>query len=380
MSHPMVDGTVMGYGFYDQYCTEDMGYNFDRRTGKPVNPSCSNFTHNLATWKRDIYRRPFNEEASCLYSSLRDINSCRPLPDQRHKTGRIVDGLNVDIMVPPRECLSIDNPSPWHASLHDTVMGDFHGWKMKIPKDTYFVLGPEGDGYGEPSRYMSIPEVAPPNEYTDLSMYAREMITQWEHEPLPVSKPDPDRICPRWDHVIHKQHFLRDVKNNQFTRDDSNRGWDRKVIWQTWKKANDKNTEGQKCKIEITGQCLKYAHMTDKGWFDDRSHGGGNVLYCKSRARSWQQDCGILSHVQYQLTMPVCKIKIIGKCKAYPQLVSDALIKNKPFERGWFSDRDYGGPKNNKMCEYRSRSWKRDCGRQSEVTFNLALQVWYDMI
>ena len=59
----------------------------------------------------------------------------------------------------------------------------------------------------------------------------------------------------------------------------------------------------ENCWIEIGGTCVAHPSMSNQGWFDDHLHGGRGRT-CVSRARSWQQDCGLGARVRYSPERP----------------------------------------------------------------------------
>lgn len=113
MVHPLVDGAVMGQGIYKNQCPGRLGYGW-RADGTAEGPvEC----RNVRSWSQN----------NCLYASLRDLNSCRP------GTNNIMNGLSVDIFVPPRarEC-GDDTFDAALLRLQRTVH-TWHGWRMPAP-------------------------------------------------------------------------------------------------------------------------------------------------------------------------------------------------------------------------------------------------------
>jgi len=155
MVHPLVDGESGGNGLF--------GYN--RLTGTPETDGCNILSPKIIQY---------------LFSSLRDINSCKPT------TNNIVNGLSIDIWVPPRPCRGVSRGDRF---LRNTTTALFHGWSMPVPKNAHLLLnGQYGDNFGKREEYMTIPKAYPSNE--------DESIVQ------------PNNICANWQTVKHKQNLV----------------------------------------------------------------------------------------------------------------------------------------------------------------------------
>lgn len=177
MVHPLVDGATMGYGVYKKQCRLADGYGFDRFTG-------------VGNGTVPCKRKKYWNAKTCLYSSLRDLNSCRPTTDN------IVNGLSVDIFVPPRshEC----GDSIFMDMLQNQTTAMFHGWVIPVPMDPHKYLSNAAhfQNYGKRKDYMVIKPR--PDEMAE--------------------KLDPDTICRNWRDVLHKQHLevVRAASNSEW--------------------------------------------------------------------------------------------------------------------------------------------------------------------
>lgn len=119
MVHPLVDG--MGKGIYENYCPH---VEVDLSTGDYVDKSgvCP---ENYGGVKPGVCGQ------ACLWASIRDINSCRA---GRTGTTNVLNGLQIDIFVPPRPC---GNPPLWWPALHQQTTADYYGWQIPVPEDTH---------------------------------------------------------------------------------------------------------------------------------------------------------------------------------------------------------------------------------------------------
>ncbi len=195
MVHPLVDGAAMGYGFYKRECRLNSGFGFNEKTGHGIgNAPCNKKTENFKKWN----------SRSCLYASLRDINSCRPT------TNNVLNGLSVDIFVSPRshECgLNEFQDAIAHSTTTNSF--SFHGWVLPVPPDVYGVLkNVRFNNFGRVEDFMRIPKLRPKNEHEE--------------------KVEPDHICRNFNIIRHKQRLKRQPRGKNevpgsgffFVRDD----------------------------------------------------------------------------------------------------------------------------------------------------------------
>lgn len=168
MVHPLVDGAAMGYGMYNEMCPLSNGFGFEKDTGKGVGAVDCKGT---SSWT----------PKDCLYSSLRDLNSCRP------GTNNIVNGMSVDIFVIPRNAECGDTSMV--DVLQSRTVADFHGWKIPISAYSHSMLSSDQWwNYGAKEEYMQIRE-----------------------RKLKYSPADTMNVCSNWNSVVHKQPIYRGV-------------------------------------------------------------------------------------------------------------------------------------------------------------------------